>query len=557
MKANVRPQSPPNHTPWGDSETEFLEENCSENHSEAFSSPPIKSQRDQAIQSLPRTSLNLSTKFSRHNAPVLSREIEACDSPDCTASASPAANAVRSRSISSRKVPNEGQRAIQQQSLVPGRYEPKSPHCFSFYPIATKKHPNLAVRRGHKAFPCLRLQQIARGRGTDTISCNSIPTAFRGSPTASSLICGQAQYPASQNLSLTEMLENLREKCASFSSRVSLPADWLYRPRPYSKDTANLSDTASDEDEWAFAEPIMDMINSFSAQVDGSDAHPAFFTEDLRDKPILSRGPCNDSNFSPRAILVADNHTEGRLNSPDPPVHSLSPRPSLVDPSSLRTASMKIKKTVRFADSVVLSECSAVHVREEPKEFVSMTTSLPHHRKRQSITLSALIPPSPPLSVVRSLQSATPARNSWADTLRCYTPGSSPPAPSRPLSHRLPTSAKLPLSMDGNLIPRSLNTPLSQKSYACQPALATIGKSSQAILESTPTPTSGKSSLMLKGKKSCVPGENLKISGPFPIGTAVPRFKRIENDLRRENIKGVSPRNNVTTPLRSIFTKFK
>ncbi|KAF9454262.1 hypothetical protein P691DRAFT_788742 [Macrolepiota fuliginosa MF-IS2] len=490
--AKVRPQTPPDHVPWGGSITSSPKADDPNKFSgrldPRFAGAPPARELNGTLQWSRSAS-----KFPRRNVLALNRETLTYGK--------------KNRPTSSGGDP-----------VVPsgGLHEKNTSHCFSFYPITPKKRPSLAVRRGHKAFPLLKINQ---------------------------------------NLTLDEMLKNLREKCASFSSRVSLPADWFYRPRSCSKDITKPSDTTSsesnsDEDEWAFAEPLMDMINSFS---DNLSAHPTLLKDDILNIPILSRDPCGDLNkgSGPRTPLVAGNQSEDLFSCPDPPP-SFPLRPSLISPS-LRARSPKVKKTVRFVDSLVLPQETVVDILEKRTESASLVVSPPHHQKRQSVVFSALIPPSPPLSVVRSLQTAKPARNSWADTLRNYGLGSPPPPPlPRPFSHRYPTSPKLPLFTDKDKINRPLGGSPLRQSYTYESLSADAEKSPPPFSVSTPHPSHIKRS-NARDRISSTTKEPLKISHPIPI-IAVPRLKRDGHHMGKDVM---GSRNLVVTPLRSIFTKFR
>ncbi|XP_006461826.1 hypothetical protein AGABI2DRAFT_193207, partial [Agaricus bisporus var. bisporus H97] len=121
------------------------------------------------------------------------------------------------------------------------------------------------------------------------------------------------------------MLGNLRAKCASL---VSLPPDWLHRSRPPRNEITKLSGTVSashsGEDEWAFAESLMDMINSFSGTGDDLNAHPILIKDSSLDIPIDSRG--RDDVSDTRTIVLANNDAGDSLNG------SLTLHPSLIIP---------------------------------------------------------------------------------------------------------------------------------------------------------------------------------------------------------------------------------
>lgn len=460
-----------------------------------------------------------------------------------------AENTVSPYSTRSRRV-RKSQQATR-RTLYWNTQETRRSRHFSFHPITLKKHSNLAIRRGHKAFPCLQLQQVSAE--TDATLFDVIPTAFRGSPLTSSPVPDQTQYPPPQNISLAEMLGNLRAKCASFSSRVSLPPDWLHRSRPFGNEITKLSDTVSashsGDDEWAFAEPLMDMINSFSGGDPDLNAHPILIKDGMFDIPTDPPGPYDVPSTS--TVALANNDAEDPLSSPDFQVGSLILRPSLIIPSSVCKPSSrsKIKKTVRFADTAAFPE-TPIHLTPEKtgaKKNLPTIVGPPRHRRRQSISLSALIPPSPPLSVVRSLQSSSPPRSSQLNHSRNTCFGSPP----RPLSYRFPRSPKLPLSMDENLIPRSLNIP-PPKARANKRELGPAGESLFTRPVSRPLHTSSYLRFKFKGKKARIPRENLRISGPLPMGTAIPLPKKKDMGVRRSNGK-----DNVTAPFRNIFMKLK
>lgn len=529
----VRPQTPPDHVPWGDTGSAGR---FSEGHLTSPASDHAGIPNDRA-QGLQQSSESPCPRTPRFNALAFNRPVTHA----CRETKKPQ----KDSTVQPQGVPAPIK--YQAGEMASSRHETTAFQQVSFYPITHKRHQNLAVRRGHKAFSSLKLDQatIATKR-REIASFDSIPTAFRGSPTAyCSPFQPLAQYPAPQNLALAEMLESLREKCASFSPQVSLPVDWFYRPRAQVKDITKLSGTASsdsrnDEDEWAFAESLMDMINSFSAEVDDLSAHSIVLEDDILDLPILSRASCDNTNPETYPSLVEGDQSERLSKS----ARLLPARPSIINPTPSPAAYRSgTRKTVRFADAPTFFP-----LKDKPTVAKEERTSgSPRRLKRHSVVLSAWIPPNPPLSVVRSLQSINPSQISLSDTSRSHSLGS-PPPPRRPLSHRYPTTPKLPSFMDGNSISRTLSgSPLRQSSMHQQPS-DIVGKP-----PSTRAQSSKKRSLTMRGKKSRVTKENLKISQPIPI-TAIPRPRPRTSDKCGDSN---SSKSHVTSPLRSIFMKFR
>lgn len=526
---------PPDHVPWGDLEATSSEGNCPLTHLDW----PLESPTDQTERgSTPNARWPLCKDPASDPGHTIGPVHNGAPTPENRMSLYP----TRARSI---------RKESQRRTLGLNTQEIQRPCHLSFHPIALRKRPNLAIRRGHKVFPYLKLQRVTAK--TDATLLDTIPTAFRGSPLTSSLVSDQTQYPPPQNISLAEMLGNLRAKCASFSSRVFLPPDWPHRSRLLRNEITKLSETVSvshsSDDEWAFAEPLMDMINSFSGGGNDLSAHPTLIKDGMSDIPIDSRSSCDVS--SSYTLPLVNNDAQDRLESPEFQVGSLILRPSVIIPSSVckHSSRSKIKKTVRFADPIILPESpvSLKPEKAEEKKNLGTTIGTPRHRRSQSISLSALIPPNPPLSVVRSLQSFTPPRSSQVNRFR-NTYSKSPP---RPLSYRFPRSPKLPLSMDQNLIPQSLNIP-PLRTNAHKRKMANAGEILSPRLVSRPPHTSGYLRFKFKAKKARIPRANVNISGPLPMGAAIPPHKKIDSGVRGSNGK-----DDVTTPLRSIFMKLK
>ena len=527
-KDKVRPQTPPGHVPWGDmGQTEI----CSEKKFVQMTYDCIEASAGQGHTQSP------GLRTSRRNARVLDGSITYA-SEETTKSEDE--NVIQKDDTRpSERAPSSqrpGRRGAQTQ------LEKQDPPGFSFYQIAPKRHSNLAVRRGHKAFPLLKLNRVTDKGKKDTASSDLIPAAFRGSPTVyCSPIWPHALNSTSQNPTLAEMLGHLREKCTSFSSRISLPPDWFYRPRSQTKDLTKLSDTAtsqshSDEDEWAFAEPLLDMINSFSTSARSYSIVPK------DDIPNISRMPSGIASFQASSSFVEYDRTKEFPIVSASPARYLPVRPSLISPTSLRT-SRGARKIVRFADLPTSSPSKATPVSLD--ECTMPSSSKDNLFKRQNAVFSTWTPPTPAPSAIRSLQSAKPSRESWSNTLPSDILRSPPPPRRRPLSHRYPMSPKLPSFIDSNTIVRALSGSPAWQSSACKPQPDLVEKFSQAH-----SPLR-KQSFLMKGKKTKIAKENLKISHPIPI-TATSRKKQ-----RAGIEESRSSQSHVHSPLRSIFMKWK
>lgn len=535
-KDKVRPQTPPGHVPWGSVGQTGI---CSENNSVLAAYDCIEASNvGQVLTGL---------RSSRRNARVLDGSITYASKE--TTKFDDIAIKKDDAGLSERVATSQRPRRVGEEVALTLHEKQDSPQ-FSFHQKAPKRHSNLAIRRGHKALPLLKLNRATNKRKRkDTVSSDSIPVAFRGSPTVyCSPIWPHAQNSTSQNLALAEMLEHLREKCASFSSRVSLPPDWFYRPRSQAKDLTKLSDTAtsqsqSDEDEWAFAEPFLDMINSFSASADNLGTHPIAVKDDI---PTLSRMPLDIASFQACSSSVEHDKTKEFPFVSAPPARYLPVRPSLISPTSLRTTGRGAKKKVRFANLPISSSSKATAVSLDGCTTLSSSKVSLH--KRQNVVLSTWIPPTPPLSDVRSSQSAKPSQGSWSDTLPSNILRSPPLPRRRPLSHRYPTSPKLPSFIDSNTTARTLSGEPLRQSSASKPRPDLDGK-----LPPVHSPVK-KQLLLMKGRKTQGIKENLKISHPIPIAAA-PRKKQ------RPGTEGLTDssgsQSHVNSPLRSIFMKWK
>lgn len=530
-KDKVRPQTPPGHVPWGDMGQTRI---CSEKKFVEMTYDCIEASVGQGHMQSP------GLRTSRRNARVLDGSITY---------------------VSEETTRSEGENVIQKDDTRPSERAPTSQRLgrrgawtqlekqdlpqFSFYQIAPKRHSNLAVRRGHKAFPLLKLNRVTDKGKRDTASSDLIPAAFRGSPTVyCSPIWPHALNSTSQNPALAEMLGHLREKCASFSSRVSLPPDWFYRPRSQTKDLTKLSDTAtsqshSDEDEWAFAEPLLDMINSFSTSARSYSIVPK------DDIPNISRMPSGITSFQASSSFVDHNRTKKFPIVSAPPARYLPVRPSLISPTSLRT-SRGTRKNVRFADLPTSSPSKAMLVSLDGCTMPSSSKNSLF--KRQNVVFSTWTPPTPAPSAIRSLQSAKPSRESWSNTLPSDILRSPPPPRRRPLSHRYPMSPKLPSFIDSNTIVRTLSGSPARQSSACKPRPDFVEKFSQAHSPSR------KQSFLMKGKKTKITKENLKISHPIPITATSRKKQRAGTEGSTESR---SSQSHVNSPLRSIFMKWK
>ncbi|KAJ3567462.1 hypothetical protein NP233_g6351 [Leucocoprinus birnbaumii] len=546
MKAKVRPQAPPDHIPWDDTELRgtFSEEDLvliDYGHSDYS---------ELHAQDIRRRSFSSNIKSSRRKASIVEHVItyESAESGNSQQNDPGYPLALDARM--SRAQSHRGETLYLSQHGMDG-----SEHI-SFYPLPNKKHSNLAIRRGHKAFPFLKLEASSKKKKReDILSFDSIPTAFRGSPTTyCSPVHSEAQYPAPQNLPLTEMLANLREKCGSLTSRVSLPPDWFYRPRSQVRDITKLRDELSSEsqndDEWAFAESLTDVIDSFSALSDGLSAHSSLLNNDILDGPILSCVPSNDDNAELNTSLTESDQADGNSKSSIPQARLLPVRPSLISPASPRTAARGARKTVRFAEAPILFYVEARSAAAvQPEASSPPARNLTRRQKRQNVVFSAWIPPTPPLSVVRSLQSTHSSRISWSDvTSQSNSLGlPPPPPPRRPLSHRYPTTPKVPVFRNESANTRTLGGSILRQSSVYQPPPDIVGKSPSRHPRSQ---ASRMRSLSLKGNKSHITKENLKISNPIPISAIPrPRQRSSNNDCNVDNP-------HVASPLRSIFKKF-
>lgn len=527
-KDKVRPQTPPGHVPWGDmgqTERKFvqmtydcIEASVGQGHTQ---SPGLRT--------------------SRRNARVFDGSITYASEETMKPKDENVIQKDDTRP--SERVPTS-QRPGRRGEIVRMQLEKQDSPQFSFYQIAPKRHSNLAVRRGHKAFPLLKLNRVTDKGKRDSASSDLIPAAFRGSPTAyCSPLWPHALNSTSRNPALAEMLGHLREKCASFSSRASLPPDWFYRPRSQTKNLTKLSDTATsqshaDEDEWAFAEPLLDMINSFSTPAGSYSIVPK------DDIPNISRIPSGIASFQASSSFVEYDQTKEFPIVP--PARYLPVRPSLISPTSLRTTSRGTRKIVRFADLPSSPPSKAMPVSLD--ECTIPSSSKDNLFKRQNVVFSTWTPPRPAPSAIRSLQSAKLSRESWPNILPSDILRSPPPPRRRPLSHRYPMSPKLPPFIDSNTIVRTLSGSPARQSSACKPRPDLVEKFSQAHSPSR------KQSFLMKGKKTRITKENLNISHPIPITATSRKKQRAGTKVSTESR---SSQSHMNSPLRSIFMKWK
>ncbi|KAJ7504378.1 hypothetical protein B0H11DRAFT_514417, partial [Mycena galericulata] len=356
----------------------------------------------------------------------------------------------------------------------------------------------LAARRGKKMLPPLSFKQTS-----DENAYPSIPSAFLGSPSAYSPKFEFASDPNRCSMDLQQMVTSLRSQCASIDSGTGTPAEAT------SQETSLLNAVGREDDEWAFADGLLDMYNSRS------------FDSDFVKKPLLA----DMVNYAEESLVnrpSSSDNIRGRCSSNPtaPPSTPLPPCPaSQPERASIRSI-LKSSKSVRFA-------------------------SLPNEHP-PSVDAPA------PLAPRRSLGSSSPP--------------SKRALPLRPRSHivrpTVPTPLRSPPPKPAPILGRSpgqrrATTPAascrlaSPASSPARPCAATTESSSKKGA------TPGRHSLSRVFSNTTAAKEN-KANPSNPSSPTRSRWTLNENVLRRASISGpTSQKSRMPVPLRNILTRFK
>ncbi|KAJ6607515.1 hypothetical protein B0H10DRAFT_553288 [Mycena sp. CBHHK59/15] len=180
----------------------------------------------------------------------------------------------------------------------------------------------LAARRGKKMLPPLSFKQSVH----EEDAYPSMPTAFLGSPSSYSPKFEFASDPNRSSMDLQQMVTSLRSQCASIDSTTPLDANL--------EELALSTAAGKEEDEWAFADGLLDLYTS----------RP--FDPDFVKKPLLPQLVDYAEESLAHAALSSNNQRPRSDLSPPPS----TPLPPCPPPQRLSVRSiLKSSKSVRFA----------------------------------------------------------------------------------------------------------------------------------------------------------------------------------------------------------------
>ncbi|KAJ6515132.1 hypothetical protein C8R47DRAFT_504531 [Mycena vitilis] len=360
----------------------------------------------------------------------------------------------------------------------------------------------LAARRGKKMLPPLSLRQSS----AEDDEYPSMPTAFLGSPSTYSPQFEFASHPNRPSMDLQQMVTSLRSQCASIDSDTP-------------PDGARDRGAGREEDEWAFADGLLDKYSSRRVDSD-------FVKKPLRADMVDYAEESLTNSPSPST-------RPGSINAP--PSTPLPPRPS--QRTSVRSI-LKSSKSVRFAslpndrpDSIEISPVVAPRRSLGPSSPPSRRP-LPTRPRSHSTARSTIPAPlrSPPLK-------STPARRRLSDPKRAKAPTVSSPSASPASSPAVPQTAT-PTRMQPKKALGSGRHSLSRV-FASTSATKENKPSSPNSPTDTPPPSRSRWTLnenVLRRASIAVPGPQT----PTPTSSPAPTQKT-----------------RMPVPLRNILTRFK
>ncbi|KAJ7066601.1 hypothetical protein C8F01DRAFT_1123844 [Mycena amicta] len=337
----------------------------------------------------------------------------------------------------------------------------------------------LAARRG-KMLPPVSINQAF-----DETEYPGMPTAFLGSPSTYSPKFEFASHPGRSSMDLQEMVTSLRSQCASIEPSKPVDARTIEITPP----------TPEEEDEWAFADGILDFYSppSFQSEFVKKPLHADLV--DYAAESLSSRSPSRSESvtFMPSA----------------PPSASLPPCPP-AQRVSVRSI-LKSSKSVRFAEEVEVESPAPARPSYQP-------STLPKPRESPSRPRPMLHDPfrSPPPRALPVLQSR-PGRQRRATT---------------PASFDSPTSSPA----KGRLCVTNTNTNANAGSPSASAGI----------------PMGGRHSL---GRVFTKEKENKGVSGRWTLNESVPKRASVQVAVSGS---GTQPqKSRMPVPLRNILTRFK
>ncbi|KAJ7155418.1 hypothetical protein C8R43DRAFT_429958 [Mycena crocata] len=352
----------------------------------------------------------------------------------------------------------------------------------------------LAARRGKKMLPPLSFKP-----SSDENSYPSMPTAFLGSPSSYSPKFEFASDPNRSSMDFQQMVSSLRSQCASIDSRTPFDAT--------DQQTVLPMDPGGTDDEWAFADGLLDLY--------GSEPRDSDFVK----KPLLP----DMVNYAEESLADDAPSNRGPVSNPNaPPSTPLPPCPAS-QRGSVRSI-LKSSKSVRFAS-----------LPNERPLSVAVSTVLAPRR--------SLGPSSPPRRQPFPLRhrSHTTVRPTIPALLRSPSPKPTPTLGRSPGQRRATTPA----------VSCRLTSPASSP---VRPCAATTGSSPKKEA------ANGRHSLSRVFSNTVTKENKPRTSNP-PTPTRT-RWTLNENVLRRASISGTqtqtqTQKSRMPVPLRNILTRFK
>ena len=406
-------------------------------------------------------------------------------------------------------------------------------------PISLDSSPSLAtdvplaVRRGKKIPQGLTFRD-------KNIPYPGMPTAFLGSPTNYSPKFEHMNTAKEPSMELGDMMANLRSRCASLgchtSSNIRTPED-PETSYPTKVPVASFSED-QDDDEWAFADTLMDVSGSKSSSgdtlksmimlvsnVDLELGSPGKSETDASVLAVNATGP--KLILHPTRAPLPRPSAQNFLDPVTPPPTSPLPSCPVLSPTKQVRGILKSTKNVRFA-------------------------SLPDEDDNKPPIISPRIPTLP--SVVR--QSPSPLRRSFESDCQKARPDTPTFfAPDKTASSRMTIRKSSALIL-------AMKSPTTRRASESS-ALRSIVRRPSIITPPKETPTGqGRPSASSLGRHSMGAGtgkENRARSSSTPMRPS--RFVLDENTLKRAKEANArdsgSQRSRMPVAVRNIFTRFK
>jgi hypothetical protein len=403
-----------------------------------------------------------------------------------------------------------------------------------FFDSAGEPSMALATRRGKNMPPMLFVKPVAELEPYD-----SIPTAFLGSSSTYSPKFEFANQAGQSSLDFETMVTSLKRQCASF--QVYSPSVSCF---PERKDVGERLHSADDNDEWAFAQSLLDDPSAnYKSRVINihrgpSPISPNFLLSDLvnsitESSRTASQGSSNATaefsnvpeqlslealRFLPSPRTFAPPSAPPRSPLPVPPIQASSPK--------LMRGILKSCKSVRFASlpakqnkmsTVVFDSPSLSSGRIAGTSVVARPSPLRiSHSPHGSVTLFQNVQSTPTLPSPQMASRALPKPRRKGVSAHILAS----PLTSVPKSKAISTKNNLPFR---DLTTKQADSPA--KKHPLQ--TSSLGRRSFGLTSSSP----------VRGKEN---------KATFPRWSTVN-----ENAMRRE------PKPRMQIPLRNIFRRFK